>query len=62
MRSNGVPNRLWDYGLVWASEINSRTARGHKAQTPLEEVTGISEKLIQSSGKIWKFKESFREG
>jgi len=40
MRGKGVPKRLWDYGLVWASEINNRTARGPEARTPLEEVTG----------------------
>jgi len=40
MRSKGVPKRLWDYGLVWASKINNRTARQPEARTPLEEVTG----------------------
>ncbi len=40
MRSKGVPKRLWDYGLVWASEINKRIARGPEARTPLEEAAG----------------------
>jgi len=40
MRSKGVPKRLWDYGLVWVSEITNRTARGPEARTPLEALTG----------------------
>jgi len=40
MRTKGVPKRLWDYGLVWASEITNRTARGPEARTPLEAITG----------------------
>jgi len=40
MHSKGVPKRLWDYGLIWASEINNQTARGPEARTPLEAITG----------------------
>ncbi len=29
---------MWDYGLVWALEIN-QTARGPEARTPLEAIT-----------------------
>jgi len=34
MQSKGVPKRLWDYGLVWVSEITNRMARGSDARTP----------------------------
>jgi len=40
MRQQGVPKRLWNYGLVWASEIMNRTARGPDSRTPYEIITG----------------------
>jgi len=40
MRAKSVPKRLWDYGLVWVSEITNQTAHGPDARTPIEEVTG----------------------
>jgi len=40
MRQQGVPRRLWDFGLVWVSEINNRTARGPQGRTPYERITG----------------------
>jgi len=40
MRQHGVPHRLWDFGLVWVSEINNHTARGPQARTPYEHITG----------------------
>ena len=35
-----VPKRLWDYGLIYESEVMSRMARGKDRQTGYEEVTG----------------------
>jgi len=40
MTQRKVPKRLWDYGLVWVSEIANRTARGPEARTPYEAITG----------------------
>jgi len=40
MSKKGVPKCLWDYGLIWASEINNRTTRGPDARTPQEVITG----------------------
>ena len=41
MRSNQVPARLWDYGLVYIAEIQSILARGaDKRPTGLEQLTG----------------------
>ncbi|HSN67533.1 MAG TPA: reverse transcriptase domain-containing protein [Fusibacter sp.] len=39
MVQNGVPNRLWDYGLVYCAEIMSRTSVAGQV-TGIEEVTG----------------------
>ena len=35
-----IPHRLWDYGLVYESEIMSRTARGSDKRTGMERITG----------------------
>ena len=35
-----IPRRLWDYGLVYESEIMSRTARGSDKRTGMERITG----------------------
>ena len=35
-----IPRRLWDYGLVYESEIMSRTARGVDKRTGIQRVTG----------------------
>jgi len=40
MQQKAVPKRLWDYGLVWVSEIINRTARGPENRTPYEVITG----------------------
>jgi hypothetical protein len=40
MRSNQVPARLWDYGLVYISEIQSILARGVDKRPGLEKLTG----------------------
>ena len=40
MRSNQVPARLWDYGLVYTSEIQSILARGVDQPPGLEKLTG----------------------
>ena len=37
-----IPRRLWDYGLVYESEIMSRTARGNDKRTGIERMTGDS--------------------
>jgi hypothetical protein len=42
MVNRSVPNRLWDYGLVYESEIMSRTARGPEGRTGVERLTGDS--------------------
>ena len=40
MRSNQVPSRLWDYGLVYIAEIQSLLARGVDQRPGIERVTG----------------------
>ena len=40
MTKKNVPKRLWDFGLVYKSEILSRMAHGNDRQTGYEEVTG----------------------
>ena len=40
MRENHVPSRLWDYGLVYISEIQSIIARGHERRPGIERVMG----------------------
>ncbi|KAI2502057.1 Reverse transcriptase (RNA-dependent DNA polymerase) [Fragilaria crotonensis] len=40
MRSNQVPSRLWDYGLVYISEIQSILARGPDQRPGVERLTG----------------------
>ena len=42
MITKTVPRRLWDYGLVYESEIMSRMARGPEGRTGMEEITGDS--------------------
>jgi hypothetical protein len=42
MITKQVPRRLWDYGLVYESEIMSRMARGPEGRTGVEEITGDS--------------------
>ena len=40
MRSNQVPSRLWDYGLVYIAEIQSILARGADQRPGIERLTG----------------------
>jgi hypothetical protein len=40
MTKKKVPKRLWDFGLVYESELLSRMARGNDRRTGYEEVTG----------------------
>ena len=40
MATKNIPRRLWDYGLIYESEIMSRTAKGDDKRTGLERVTG----------------------
>jgi Reverse transcriptase (RNA-dependent DNA polymerase) len=40
MTKKKVPRRLWDFGLVYESELLSRMARGSDRRTGYEEVTG----------------------
>jgi hypothetical protein len=40
MTKKKVPKRLWDYGLVYESELLSRMASGSNRRTGYEEVTG----------------------
>jgi hypothetical protein len=40
MRENQVPSRMWDYGLVYMSEIQSFLARGTDQRPGMEKVLG----------------------
>ena len=40
MTTKKLPKRLWDYGLVYESEIMSRTAQGVEKRTGTERITG----------------------
>ena len=40
MTKKNVPKRLWDFGLVYESELLSRMARGLDRRTGYEEITG----------------------
>jgi hypothetical protein len=40
MAKKQVPKRLWDYGLIYESELLSRMARGSDRRTGYKEVTG----------------------
>ncbi|KAI2498321.1 Reverse transcriptase (RNA-dependent DNA polymerase) [Fragilaria crotonensis] len=40
MRENQVPSRLWDYGLVYISEIQSLLARGPDQRPGIEKILG----------------------
>jgi hypothetical protein len=40
MTKKNVPKRLWDFGLVYKSEILSQMAHGNDRRTGYEEVTG----------------------
>jgi hypothetical protein len=50
MTKKSVPKRLWDYGLVYESELLSRMARGSDRRTGYEEVTGGQRPPISVSG------------
>ena len=62
MRENQVPARLWDYGLVYISEIQSILARGVDKRPGLEKLTGetidISEWLdFDFYDRVWYWDE-----
>ena len=40
MRKKRVPKRLWDFGLVYKSELLTRMSRGSDKHSGYEEVTG----------------------
>ena len=40
MDERNAPQRLWDYGIVYESEILSRMSRGHDDRTGYERLTG----------------------
>ena len=40
MAAKGVPSRLWDYGLVYESEILSRISRAPNERSDIEQITG----------------------
>ena len=40
MVQRNIPQRLWDYGLVYEADIISRIARGPDGRTGIEELTG----------------------
>ena len=35
-----APKRVWDFGMVYESEILSRISRGHDGRTGMERITG----------------------
>ena len=37
-----VPKQLWDYGMVYESELMNRYTRGPNGQTTIEEMTSIT--------------------
>ena len=47
MRKMKVPKRLWDYGLIYESELLSRTSRGTTGRTGFEEVTGDTPNIAE---------------
>jgi hypothetical protein len=58
MSDKGVPTRLWDYGLVYDSELLSRISRGPDNRTGYERLTGqtpdISEWLdFEFYDRVW---------
>jgi hypothetical protein len=62
MRENNVPQRLWDYGLVYIAEIMSITARGFNGRPGMEEMMGqtidISEWLdFDFYDRVWYWDE-----
>ena len=50
MTKKKVPKRLWDYGLVYESELLSRMARGSDRRTGYEEVTGQTPRYQRVAG------------
>ena len=62
MRENQVPARLWDYGLVYISEVQSLLARGHDQRPGIERIMGqtvdISEWLdFDFYDRVWYWDE-----
>ncbi len=47
MRENQVPSCLWDYGLVYISEIQSILARGSDQRPGLERITGDTIDILE---------------
>ena len=35
-----APNRVWDFGMVYQSNILSRISRGHAGRTGMERIKG----------------------
>ena len=62
MRENQVPARLWDYGLVYISEVQSLLSRGHDQRHGIERIMGqtvdISEWLdFDFYDRVWYWDE-----
>jgi hypothetical protein len=49
MTKKNVPKRLWDFGLVYKSEILSWMARGNERQTGYKEPLASANGLILNS-------------
>ena len=47
MTRKNVPARLWDFALVWISEIVSRLARGKDGLPGMEQITGQTEDISE---------------
>ena len=45
MNKKNVPQWIWDFGLLYESELLSRMARGRDLKTGYEEVTGDTAKI-----------------
>ena len=64
-REKNIPDKAWDYCLVWLSEVRSRTAKGKNGRPGLEEVLGqtidISEYLdFEFYDLVWYWDDSDR--
>ena len=51
------PKRVWDFGMVYESEILSRISRGYKSRTVMERITG--DMVDISEGTEFEFYDLF---
>jgi hypothetical protein len=55
MIKKNVPKRLWDFDLVYESEILSRMARGTDCRTGYEDVNGQTADITLANGLTLSF-------